>query len=411
MLDHIKSKEFETGKIKSLNKHLISGVLKIPNGTKLLPENLFKNNKDIIKVIIPSSLKIISEGCFNGCISLKEIEFSYSIYYNSSKNNSSDIVGLEEIGARAFYKCDSLNDIILPDSVKKIGNYAFFGTNITNIHIPSNILEIGHDAFNAKSSVRSLDLPNSLTKVGSNAFKGWDNLEKISMPKFFGKGLGYIFEEADLFYKNTDPSKYFISGYLIPSSIKELTITGNINKIPDYMFSHLTSLERINLPNSIITIGDFAFNECTNLKEINLDSDITVIGASAFSGCKSLTEVLLPNTINEIKRYAFKECTLLKCIKLPKGITKVEEGAFFACDSLREIRIPSSVKYIGFLAFSECKELKEVYLDKNINEIEESAFLNSKNVLIKTNITNHILPKTWHFNRYNDYDDKIIWDD
>ena len=75
------------------------------------------------------------------------------------------------IGDKAFYDCESLTTITLPDSVTSIGNYAFFWcTSLTAITLPDSVTSIGDYAFNCCSSLTTITLPDSVTSIGANAF-------------------------------------------------------------------------------------------------------------------------------------------------------------------------------------------------------------------------------------------------
>ncbi len=52
------------------------------------------------------------------------------------------------IGYRAFYYCEKLTSVTIPNSVKNIGKNAFnFCYGLTSVNIPSSVTDIGEDAF------------------------------------------------------------------------------------------------------------------------------------------------------------------------------------------------------------------------------------------------------------------------
>ena len=55
--------------------------------------------------------------------------------------------GVTSIGGWAFYNCNYLNNVTIPNSVKSIGTQAFTYSNITNVTIPDSVTIIQYDAF------------------------------------------------------------------------------------------------------------------------------------------------------------------------------------------------------------------------------------------------------------------------
>ena len=87
------------------------------------------------------------------------------------------------IGYRAFYSCESLKNITLPDSVTAIGDYAFNDcSSLISITIPDSVTSIGHYAFSGSTSLASLALPDSVTSIGDGAFADCTSLSSLTLP-------------------------------------------------------------------------------------------------------------------------------------------------------------------------------------------------------------------------------------
>ncbi len=81
-----------------------------------------------------------------------------------------------------FYNCTSLESIIIPAKVKKIGSHAFEGcTSLTLITIPDSLTSIENDAFYGCTSLASIVIPDKVTSIGYMAFKGCTSLEKVEV--------------------------------------------------------------------------------------------------------------------------------------------------------------------------------------------------------------------------------------
>ncbi|MBQ8192222.1 MAG: leucine-rich repeat domain-containing protein, partial [Bacteroidaceae bacterium] len=87
------------------------------------------------------------------------------------------------IGDEAFYDCDGLTSITIPNSVTSIEDYAFrYCDGLTSITIPNSVTSIGDDAFSDCSSLTSVTIGNSVTSIGHDAFYGCSNLTSITIP-------------------------------------------------------------------------------------------------------------------------------------------------------------------------------------------------------------------------------------
>ena len=120
------------------------------------------------KYSIRKGVKVIGNGAFWGCESLVNINIPNSV---------------TTIGHSAFVSCDSLTSINIPNSVTTIGDLAFWGCySLTNINIPNSVTMIGHSAFASCDSLTSITIPNSVTTIGKEAFCYCDSLTNINIP-------------------------------------------------------------------------------------------------------------------------------------------------------------------------------------------------------------------------------------
>lgn len=96
--------------------------------------------------------------------------------------------GVIEIDTMAFFACEELRKVILPASLRRIGESAFDGTGLEYIVIPEGVRSIGKFAFMGCKRLREVRLPKSLTGMGEGAFATMGRLNLVQMaPSFFGK--------------------------------------------------------------------------------------------------------------------------------------------------------------------------------------------------------------------------------
>ena len=97
--------------------------------------------------------------------------------------------GVTSVGKYAFYNCENLTSVSLPESVTTINgggvtggaagtNGLSFGAfrdckKLTEINFPSKLQSIGIAAFRGCTSLKKVVLPDSVTSLGAGAFVGW----------------------------------------------------------------------------------------------------------------------------------------------------------------------------------------------------------------------------------------------
>ena len=88
--------------------------------------------------------------------------------------------GVEFIAECAFWRCEKLKQVVIPNSVIDIGKSAFAGCkSLIEVIIPDSVTTIGSDAFAYCESMEKVVLPSSLTFMGVRAFYGCYSLKQI----------------------------------------------------------------------------------------------------------------------------------------------------------------------------------------------------------------------------------------
>lgn len=101
--------------------------------------------------------------------------------YADSKGIIKFETNIEKIANYAFYECEKLISITIPNSVTSIDENAFSEcTGLTSVSIPNSVISIGLEAFYDCSGLTSVTIPNSVTSIGSSAFQDCTNLTSIS---------------------------------------------------------------------------------------------------------------------------------------------------------------------------------------------------------------------------------------
>ena len=140
----------------------LSGKYSIRKGVKVIGNVAFWGCESLVNINIPNSVTTIGYSAFVSCDSLTSINIPNSV---------------TTIGEQAFFGCESLVNINIPNSVTTIGDSAFaFFDSLTSINIPNSVTTIGKCAFGWCDSLTSINIPNSVTTIEDGAFYGCENL-------------------------------------------------------------------------------------------------------------------------------------------------------------------------------------------------------------------------------------------
>jgi len=178
----------------------------IPDGVETIGEHAFDSFSSLTSVTIPESVTIIGEHAFDGCSSLYSIKITDGVKIKRSKL----IMKLSDDG-NVLVKGENEDECILPDSINRIGELAFYGcSSLESIMIPCSVNKIGYAAFWECSSLESVTIPESVTKIAKWGFLNCFSLTTVTLygevPPTLGKDV----------FKYWDGRKFrFIDGLLI----------------------------------------------------------------------------------------------------------------------------------------------------------------------------------------------------
>lgn len=228
--------------------------------------------------------------------------------------------------------------LVLPKDITEIEDYGIYGNkNLVSIEIPVTVKKVGAHVFKSCSSLQKVDLPNVET-LGERVFESCGKLTKV-------------------------------------------TLSPDLQVIPDYAFQYCGSLADVPLPSSLVSIGVSAFRDCSSLVDVPLPSSLVSIGTGAFANCKSLTSVDMPNTVTTLENGTYQNCTNLKDVKLSDNLKRIgaendhySGSSFEGCQNLASIDIPASVSWINSFSFKNCVNLKTVTFHERLQVIGGKSF-------------------------------------
>ncbi len=415
-----------------------------------IPSNLlFGSGNKITNIRIPDSVTQVEDQAFDWCTNLEYQEFENGLYLGNENNPYIILVKAKDtgitactvhddakiIGARAFDGCTLLEEMIIPDGVLSIHNYAFLNcTSLKTLSIPESVCTMGqYSVFTNVNGLQTLTIPvqflssssletsnvrtltitgegelswniflnnkslisvsigAGVTAIHSGAFNGCDNLTEV-----------YIADVAawcaiEFASEDSNPLRYAEKVYVNNQLTTNLVVPEGVTEIKNYAF-YGARFEGYSLPNTIETIGESAFRDCTALKEIVIPDSVALIKISAFRGCSSLAKITMGKGVKTVQEWAFECCSALNEVHVvdlaawceidfvwSNAPYYIESNPLYYAHNLYlngelalNLVIPEGVTAVKYGAFYGCEWIVSVTLPSTLERIEDYAFSGCK---------------------------------
>ncbi len=331
-----------------------------------------------------------------------ERSLAYSPIYDSEDNIIAySVVGIEDVVS---------NEIVIPKFYKDLP-----------------VTSIGDDAFYDCDSLQSIEIPDSVESIGSSAFSYCTSLQRVDY-------LGTIDQWVEIDFENyaSNPLRYAEHLYINDKEVTEVNIT-TATKINANAFDSCKSITKVTIGDSVESIGSSAFYECYKLVEVINKSSLTITkggtdnGRIGYYALRVLTEepttsnfitegdytfykyedkyyllsynrsdtnLTLPNSVSgynyEIYEYAFYKNTKITSVTIPNGVTSIGSYAFYNCTSIERVDYTGTIEqWVGI----------EFGYDSNPLNYAKYLYINDKEVT-EVNITTATKINEYAFNGY-----------
>ena len=252
----------------------ISSV-QIADGITDIPDSAFWGCETLVDVALPQTLRTIGKGAFGQCVNLTRINIPE---------------GVTSIGDSAFLMCGSLTRLTIPDSVASIEGNPFRHLAAEILVSPQNpaISVVDGVVFNKdgtrliacpSNKAGAYAIPQGVLEIGTHAFENCNDLTDVTIPASVASIVGNPFDFAQLELKLApeNPDFSLIDGVLFDQTGTKLLVypcgrPGDTYEVPE----------------GTIEIGEFAFAGCQQLSAVTIPESVTVIGSNSFWNCENL---------------------------------------------------------------------------------------------------------------------------
>ncbi len=285
--------------VKELANNFLAGNTKIKRvklskGISVIGFDAFGGCSNLTNIIIPESVTDIEAFAFSGCTNLADIKLPSNI---------------EKLGFKVFDETKFWNDI--PDGDVYFGKmyYTYKGKipSGTTIKIKEGTLMICEGAFYECEDLEKIEIPNSVIKIGYNAFTSCANLKDVKMSENL-ESIGFNnFLGSEFFDNLPDGDVYFGKVYYMYKG-------------------EMPSGTTVKIKEGTLCISDGAFMECKGLEQIEIPNSVVTIEGYVFAGCANLNNITIPNSVINMGSYVFENWTSNQTINIQFKENKIPTG-------------------------------------------------------------------------------------
>ena len=213
-----------------------------------------------------------------------------NLIFCSKKINKTKVIipyGVVTIAPRAFDSCESIEEVVMPDTVKHIGYWSFSGAiNLQKINISESCEFIGQFAFHS-TAITQIYIPSSVEKILGAAF-GDCPLKTITTDN----GGAFYMENGALRNSNTIIK--------VVTDATEYTVVDGITDIEQYAFSNLSGLKSVTLPDSLRYLAPYAFSNCESMTHLEIPDGTERVEDNIILGCDLVASIIIPKSVTTI---------------------------------------------------------------------------------------------------------------
>ena len=203
------------------------------------------------------------------------------------------------IGKFAFYCCDGISSIVMPDTVISLGDYSFSTcSNLKTVTLSRNLSseKSGGYLFYNSTSIETVYVPENMI---DQTFIDHFNYHLDTVIKGSVNNSQYRLDyEIPIKDRNATITKYNANANAsdnVTVTIPDTILGRNVTKIATGAFSS-SNVYQVIMSNNITTLQSWSFNGCANLKKLTVSKNVSCAqsGGYLFTGCNNLTDITVP---------------------------------------------------------------------------------------------------------------------
>lgn len=338
-------------------------------------EKAFENDNVVKTIVLPNSLRSIGDHAFSSCNSLEEVDLGMT----------------ELLGDSAFSSCPKLRTVSGGEHLSRIGNKAFSDCRmLSSVELSYTVKRIGDEAFYNCTGLKVIELPDEIEVIGSHA-------------------LGY-YKDNTVQYQRYDINIIAAPGTVgaeymngVTGEIKQPSQQSDVSLGYSHSSSSRVSIWRRSSSSSKAEESSSEYDpwsydwesseyeESSSKPIYDPEGNIVTVDGMTFTldrehhcailtDCDPCEELILPETVNGypltiIGESAVTPCYTLRKLVIPHTVTEIGANAFASCHDLEEADL-GSVRKIGDYAFIGCAKPVKINFGDSLESIGYRSFAN-----------------------------------
>lgn len=360
---------------------------------------------------LPISVKVFSSNNFCPIIEIQNqvypnyevvngvlLDYQSETGYDYIDNNGKQVVDIpnavRKISDWVFFGNQNVDKVITSEYLKIIGEYAFMDCSITEILLPQEMSSIGRSAFN-RTGITSIDIPDGITKL-EPFFMHCAPIQQVTIPESVTEICNDAFGDCQKLQSVYIPGNITsIDPSAFAGAAKPITLWGNDNS---YLMQYANDNSLQNENNVIVCRLGF-----------NIAGDVL----NGYTGNDINVQVPTYMQLNSIGDAAFKNNTTVESISIASGISNIGSECFSGCTSLSSLLISDDVVYVGENAFygipnltiycNEGSYIEGYCIENNINVNTDYDISDGVLNAYNGTATNLVIPSNWFITSIGEY--------
>lgn len=232
-------------------------------------------------------------------------------------------------------------NIVVPDTidgrkVTVLGNstfqYCTQASDIESVTLPDSLTTIEKNAFYNCEKLKSVTIPQNVSSIGLAAFV--EGLSESSLTEIKVDPENPYFSEKDgvVFSKDGTKLIVFPSGRSGDYQIPDGTVS-----VGDYAFYYCVNVSSITVPGSVRSLGEGAFGNCSSLTKAVLNEGLEEIGEYAFQSSSGIRDIIIPASVKSVGKNGL-------CLSSGCRIRVLSTDTVWADDAFRDLALIAGKK-------------------------------------------------------------------